>query len=71
MKNILVTGGSRGIGKEIVKTCIKEGCYVHFTYANDLSSAKQMHKKINSSKLSFSHIPDNIYSTNVGPRSHA
>ena len=54
MKNILVTGGSRGIGKEIVKTCIKEGCYVHFTYANDLSSAKQMHKKINSSKLSFS-----------------
>ena len=28
-------------------------------------------KEDNSSKVSFSHIPDNIYSTNVGPRSHA
>ena len=28
-------------------------------------------KEDNSSKGSFSHIPDNIYSTNVGPRSHA
>ena len=28
-------------------------------------------KEDNSSKVSFSHIPDNSYSTNVGPRSHA
>ena len=28
-------------------------------------------KEDNSSKVSFSHIPDNIYPTNVGPRSHA
>ena len=54
MKNILITGGSRGIGRGIVKTCLNEGYYVHFTYANDLSSAEQMHKEMNSKKLSFS-----------------
>ena len=52
-ENILITGGSRGIGREIVKTCLNEGYYVHFTYANDLSSAEQMHKEMNSKKLSF------------------
>jgi len=40
MKNILITGGSRGIGKEIVKICHINNFKVHFTYSNNLVSAK-------------------------------
>lgn len=38
-KNILVTGGSRGIGAGIVKTAIKEGANVAFTYLNSSEEA--------------------------------
>ena len=54
MKNILVTGGSRGIGKQIVRSCIDNEYNVHFTYAKDLSAAKEICNEINSKNLTFS-----------------
>jgi len=44
---ILVTGGSRGIGKEIVKKFVKSGSKVYFTYKRSID--KEL-KKINISK---------------------
>jgi len=44
---VLVTGGSRGIGKEIVKRFVKSGSKVYFTYKN--SNNKEL-KKLNISK---------------------
>ena len=39
-KNILVTGGSRGIGKAIVRTAMEEGANVAFTFLNSESEAQ-------------------------------
>ena len=54
MKNVLVTGGSRGIGKEIVKECLYQDYRVHFTYSNDITSAKNFFEEMNSVNLTFS-----------------
>lgn len=41
-KTVLVSGGSRGIGKEIVKTLAKDGHDVIFTYLSNTESANQL-----------------------------
>jgi 3-oxoacyl-[acyl-carrier protein] reductase len=49
-KKIIVTGGSRGIGKEIVLDLAREGAHVLFTYAGNDTAAKATEaeaKKIN------------------------
>ena len=61
MKNILITGGSRGIGKEIVKICHKNNFKVHFTYSNNLVSAKKLLDELNSENISFSQCNLNNY----------
>lgn len=38
-KNILVTGGSRGIGKAVVQTAMQEGANVVFTFLNSAEDA--------------------------------
>lgn len=38
MKNVLITGGSRGIGRAIVQHLVASGYTVVFTYKNDLPS---------------------------------
>jgi NAD(P)-dependent dehydrogenase (short-subunit alcohol dehydrogenase family) len=38
-KSILVTGGSRGLGAEIVRAFVREGARVAFTFAKDQASA--------------------------------
>ena len=48
-KNILVTGGSRGIGKSIVELLIQNGANVGFTFSSSESAAKEISKKLNSS----------------------
>jgi len=40
----IVTGGSRGIGKAITETLIKNGFEVYFTYKKDANSARQLEK---------------------------
>lgn len=41
-KKILVTGGSRGIGAEIVRTLAAEGAKVAFTYSSNQESAQKI-----------------------------
>ncbi len=41
-KNVLVTGGSRGIGMAIVRTAMKEGANVAFTYLNSADEAEML-----------------------------
>ncbi len=46
MKNILVTGISRGIGKAAAETLIKEGYFVHGVYNTNENEALQMKKEL-------------------------
>ncbi len=41
-KNVLVTGGSRGIGSAIVRTAMQEGANVAFTYLNSVEEAEAL-----------------------------
>lgn len=45
-KNILITGGSRGIGKAIVQTAAVEGANVAFTYLNSTEEAQTLATEI-------------------------
>ena len=49
-KNILITGGSRGIGKGIVSSLVEQGANVAFTYSSSASLANKIVKEFNSSK---------------------
>lgn len=49
MKTILITGGSRGIGRNIVEEFAKEGYNVFFTYNNSEAEAKEI-KRISTEK---------------------
>ena len=50
-KIALVTGGTSGIGKEIVKELIEKGCKVITCYSNNEENAKNLEKEINSNNL--------------------
>ena len=41
-KTVIVTGGSRGIGKAIVRTAVQEGANVVFTYLNSMEEAESI-----------------------------
>ena len=45
-KNILITGGSRGIGKSIVKILIKNGANVGFTYSSSEDAANKISREL-------------------------
>ena len=45
MKNILITGGSRGIGKAMVKAFSDKGYKVAFTYKSSLDEAENLSKE--------------------------
>jgi 3-oxoacyl-[acyl-carrier protein] reductase len=42
MKNILITGGSKGIGKQLVIDFVKKGHQVAFTYQNSVNQSAQI-----------------------------
>ena len=48
-KNILITGGSRGIGKSIVEVLFNSGANVGFTFSSSQSAANKIVKNLNSS----------------------
>ena len=48
-KNILITGGSRGIGKSIVEVLFNNGANVGFTFSSSESAANEIAKNLNSS----------------------
>ncbi len=45
MKNVLITGGSRGIGRACVKAFSENGWTVYFTYLNSEDEAKNISEK--------------------------
>jgi len=47
-KTVFITGGSRGIGKGIVKVLIENGANVAFTYASSSGPALELSEKFNS-----------------------
>jgi 3-oxoacyl-[acyl-carrier protein] reductase len=42
VKNILITGGSRGIGEAMVRSFTEQGCSVAFTYRSSYDAAKKL-----------------------------
>ena len=46
MKNVLITGGSRGIGKALVEAFSKNGYNVAFTYNKSENEAKRLAKEL-------------------------
>jgi len=48
-KNILITGGSRGIGKSIVEVLFNSGANVGFTFSSSVSAANEIAENLNSS----------------------
>lgn len=48
-KNVLVTGGSRGIGKSIVEKLIKNGANVGFTFNSSNKESSEITQKLNTS----------------------
>ena len=47
---ILVTGGSKGIGEDIVKSLAYEGAIIAFTYKSNLNRAEKILKTLNASE---------------------
>lgn len=60
MKVILVTGGSRGIGADIVKTLAKDGYQVILNYNKSENEAKYIQEELNKENISI-----DIYKANV------
>ena len=51
MKNILITGGSRGIGAEMVKAFSQAGYRVFFTYKNSVDLAQKLSEETGATAL--------------------
>lgn len=47
-KNVIITGGSRGIGKGIAEVFAKHGANVAFTYSSSVSSAQELEDHLTS-----------------------
>ena len=47
-KTAIVTGGSRGIGKGIVKVFAAQGANVAFTYSSSAQAAKEIEEELSS-----------------------
>ena len=45
MKTVLITGGSRGIGKAMIELFCEKGYLVAFTYKNSAEAAKELYRK--------------------------
>ena len=50
-KTAIITGGSRGIGRGIVKTFVTHGCNVAFTYSNSKEAAKSLENELKNKEI--------------------
>ena len=56
-KNVIITGGSRGIGKGLLELFVENGANVAFTYSSSSSVSKEIVNDLASDKnLSLIHI---------------
>lgn len=62
MKNAVVTGSSKGIGKQIGIDLLRNGYFVFFNYGHDDSSAKELEQELKSISNNFK-IIKNDFST--------
>lgn len=60
MKTILITGGSRGIGRNIVEEFAKEGYNVFFTYNNSETEAKEIKRNSTEKGYTVEYMKVNI-----------
>ncbi len=54
MRNAIVTGGTKGIGLGISKALLREGYFVHLTYANDQEAAQHAEQELSAVSTFFS-----------------
>ena len=59
MKNAIVTGGTKGIGRAIVKMLLNEGYFVYVTYGSDDATAKSASMEFQSISGNFSVVKVN------------
>ncbi|HLE11708.1 MAG: hypothetical protein A2504_15580 [Bdellovibrionales bacterium RIFOXYD12_FULL_39_22] len=63
-KKVVVTGGSKGLGRAVVLACAKEGAQVAFTYAHDDAAATKTEQLVGSVgfkyKISATSLVENI-----------
>lgn len=50
-KNVIITGGTRGIGKGIVESFVQQGANVAFTYSSSAEAAEALENKLNSKEV--------------------
>jgi len=65
MQVALVTGGSRGLGRAIVRRLVADGYFVHFTYRSEESSAEALREELGGDRV-VKHCCDSTDAERVG-----
>ncbi|BAB05561.1 3-oxoacyl-ACP reductase FabG [Halalkalibacterium halodurans] len=59
-KVAIVTGATRGIGKEIVKTFVEQGAFVYGIYASNHEAAREIEKTLNQGEKCVSYVSGSV-----------
>ena len=64
-KNVLITGGTSGLGKVLVDEFIKTGAKVCFTYKNNIRNAESIVKEYGADKILAIQADASLYDSAV------